>query len=490
MTRRLIICFALLFMVPIGISSAEPLELDSRRELMVDNYLIKEMKAVQLKLNPLQPAPRSKKPAIGLRGLVGGHYATVLMDGDTYHQYCRGAIVKGAYWKTVGKDVAPLNEVTLYAKSQDGINWVEPELNFYDLKKIDQRLLDFAKKKNVPVKNSANIVLAHENWVNHNFSPFIDLKPGVPANERYKGVGGGHGRGLLVYASPDGLHWKRLKDKAVIPAKWGKHDSQNVAFYSVAEKQYVCYFRAFDKNRRVVKRTTSKDFINWTEPVLMKGRMQKEQFYTSGTRPYFRAPHIYIAPATLYLPGQRNNTRIILMTSRAGSDTYDRTFGQENFLPDPAVGDRTNYIAYGNGVQTGPKEMSFYNLGKRYTLRLEGFGSVNAGAAEGEMITKPLTFKGSKLELNFKTADGGSIRVEIQSPDGKPLSSFGLNECNELTGDAIEKTVKWKAGTDLSKFSGKPVRLRFVMKNADLYALRFKEKPTKAKAQLSKEKAE
>ena len=40
-------------------------------------------------------------------------------------------------------------------------------------------------------------------------------------------------------------------------------------------------------------------------------------------------------------------------------------------------------------------------------------------------------------------------------------------------GDAIERQVTWKNGGDVSALAGRPVRLRFVLKDADLYALRF-----------------
>lgn len=42
--------------------------------------------------------------------------------------------------------------------------------------------------------------------------------------------------------------------------------------------------------------------------------------------------------------------------------------------------------------------------GAQYVLRRDGFISINADLEEGEFITKPLTFCGSKLELNYSTA--------------------------------------------------------------------------------------
>ena len=109
----------------------------------------------------------------------------------------------------------------------------------------------------------------------------------------------------------------------------------------------------------------------------------------------------------------------------------------------------------------------------RYSLRTDGFISVNAPYRGGELLTKPLTFSGSKLEINFVTSAAGGIRVEIQDGDGKAIPGYALADCPEIIGDKIDHTVSWSAGTDIARLAGKPVRLRFSMKDADLYSLRF-----------------
>ena len=68
----------------------------------------------------------------------------------------------------------------------------------------------------------------------------------------------------------------------------------------------------------------------------------------------------------------------------------------------------------------------------------------------------------------------GSLRVEIQDPGGSPIAGFSAAESVQLIGDQIERVVSWKGGSDLSRIAGRPVRLRFVMKDADLYSLRFR----------------
>jgi len=171
------------------------------------------------------------------------------------------------------------------------------------------------------------------------------------------------------------------------------------------------------------------------------------------------------------------------MSSRGG-DRYERTFMEGWIVPGPGLGNwvsRANYPACGI-VPTGSTEMSLYvqrhNAQQsvhvtRYTLRIDGFVSVHAPYAGGEMITKPLRFTGKQLELNYATSAAGSVRVEIQDAAGKPIPGFALADCPEIIGDQIDRIVAWKQGSDLSKLTGQPIRLRFVMKEADLYAVRF-----------------
>ena len=110
---------------------------------------------------------------------------------------------------------------------------------------------------------------------------------------------------------------------------------------------------------------------------------------------------------------------------------------------------------------------------RRYVIRADGFASVQAPYAGGEFITKPFIFSGEKLSLNFATSAVGGLFVEIQTADEKPIEGFSHQDCRELIGDRIDQTVTWKHGTDVSRLAGKPIRLRIVMKDADLYSLQF-----------------
>jgi hypothetical protein len=110
---------------------------------------------------------------------------------------------------------------------------------------------------------------------------------------------------------------------------------------------------------------------------------------------------------------------------------------------------------------------------RRYTLRLDGFTSLRGDYDGGEMVTRPIRFSGSRLLMNFATSAAGSIRVEVQDEAGRALPGFAMEDCRELIGNEIERAVDWKSA-NIATLSGRVLRLRFVLKDADLYAMQFR----------------
>ncbi|MEE8378756.1 MAG: hypothetical protein V3R49_00060 [Gammaproteobacteria bacterium] len=436
----------------------EPLNIGSRLELFVDYYMIEKLEGVQLKLHTPQLAPLSANPP-------QGGYATVIKDGNLYRLYHRDSLKS---YKGQRYDGNP-GEITCYMESHDGINWISPNLGLNDV--------DGTKENNV--------IFARAMPYSHNFSPFLDHRPSVPAEQRFKALAGVKKGGKQVYPgglhafiSADGIHWKKLRDKAVIKYHSSAFDSQNVSFWSEYEQCYVCFFRTWTggwwQGLRTISRTTSKDFVNWTKPEAMNPNAEGEHLYTSQTHPYFRAPHIYIATPTRLAAQRGALTDIVFMSSRGGNH-YERTFLEAFIRPgfDPKHWtNRANYAAL-NVVPTTPTEMSIYISQRRYFLRTDGFVSVNAPYKGGQMLTKPFIFDGKHLIINYSTAASGSMQVEVQNLTGEPLEGFSLADCAEFYGNSIEHTVNWKNGNDLGKLASTPLRLRFIMKDADLFSLRF-----------------
>jgi hypothetical protein len=473
---RLLVLFFALRWACASAPAAEPIDLGTRRELFVDRLLLDRLTNARLVLHePIREgvAVPFDAPWEGIHSA----YLTVVYDNGLYRMYYRGM-------PAAGHD-GSAEECTCYAESRDGIIWTKPKLGLFE----------------VQGTRDNNVILANDPPFTHNFSPFLDTRPGVPADERYKAWAGIRSSGLVSFASADGLRWRKLNPDQ--PFREGAFDSQNVAFWSPNENCYLGYFRTFTPDGiRTVSRTTSPDFIHWTPPVEMKfGDRPLEQLYTNATEPYFRAPHLYIALPKRYLPGKaaiagdaandlvgnpnyrKDSSDSVFMTSRGGNQ-YDRTFMEAFIRPGPSLRDwiaRDNTPALGV-VPGNDREMFIYRLSHyaqptchaaRYRLRLDGFISVQAPYEGGELVTPPLKFSGNRLELNFATSAAGGLQVEIQDAQGQPLPGYALADCPEIIGDEIARTVAWNQGSDLSKLAGQPVRLRFALRDADLYAVQF-----------------
>ncbi|MEW6749372.1 MAG: hypothetical protein AB1505_00140 [Candidatus Latescibacterota bacterium] len=428
------------------------IDLGTRLELFVDHYLVERLAGARLELQrPVLMPPEPGRSRVC--------YSTVLLDDGLYRRYQRQ--VRPGY-RGEQLDGHP-GELTCYLESDDGIRWRRPSLGL------------------VEVNGSAanNVVLAGTDMCSHNFTPFIDRNPAVRPAGRYKALGGVHvGGGLFAWHSRDGVRWRKVQAGPVITSRNFAFDSQNVAFWSTVEQQYVCYFRTWQTQHghlRTISRCTSPDFVHWSEPVPMEPNLPGEHLYTSGTHPYFRAPHLYVALPTRFVPDRGESTDILFMTSRAGSTRFDRTFAGAFIRPglDPARwGNRANYAAW-HVVPTSAEEMSVYVSDRRYTLRTDGFAAVHA-AGRGEVLTRPFTFAGGQLVLNYATSAAGSVRVEVRDALSRPLPGYALRRCLPVVGDQVERVVAWQGGSDLSALAGRPVRLRLVLEDADLYSLRFR----------------
>ena len=57
--------------------------------------------------------------------------------------------------------------------------------------------------------------------------------------------------------------------------------------------------------------------------------------------------------------------------------------------------------------------------------------------------------------------------------NGKSIKGYTLNDCPAHFGDTVSRSITWKSGTDVSKLAGKTVRLRFELRDADLFSFKF-----------------
>jgi hypothetical protein len=449
MARISHLVFGLLLAMPTtGIFAAdEAIQLGARREMFVDTFLIDSFQNAEIQFH--HPVPAAADLIDRPRD-----YQTVLKDGDLYRLYYRSYVPGYDAEKSDGNP----GEITCYDESRDGVHWTSPSLGLCE----------------VNGSRDNNVILFEKPFC-HNFTPFIDDNPTAPADQRYKAVAGT--ASLTAFVSADGIHWKKLQEEPVITVNETAFDSQNIAFWSPIDQCYVCYFRTWKTpygRLRTFSRTTSTDFVHWTQHIPIQPNLPGEHLYVSGVHPYFRAPHIFIATPTRFIHTRGDSTDIMIMSSRDGV-LFDRPFKEGYLWPglDPQRwGNRANYATW-HVVPTGDAEMSIYMKNLRFTLRTDGFVSVHGGFLEGRMLTKPFTFTGKTLSINFAASAAGGVRVELQNPDGSPIPGYSRDNCPDIIGDKIDHTVVWSGGSDLTNLAGKPLRALFLLKEADLYSLQF-----------------
>jgi len=442
----------------------EPIKIGSRLELFVDHHLIDQLKGdAELKLH--RPVPRDVVLVTGepWEGNTCAYY-TIFQDGDVYRMYYRGSHYDEKTHKSAHR------EVTCYAESKDGVHWTKPKLNLFEFN---------GSKQN-------NIVW--DGIGTHCFTPFRDDNPNCGPQTRYKAIARGQPRGkrgLYTFGSPDGIHWAPINDEPVITE--GAFDSQNLAFWDPHVKLYREYHRTFHEGVRAIMTSTSDDYQHWTKPVLLEHPgAPREHLYTNAIRPYERAPHVLIGFPTRYLPNEESRVEPTFMTSRDGRTFHRRP---EALIPEDAPkdrsGNRSNYMTWGLVKLPGDEDQysvyatEAYYTGsdsrvRRFTFRIDGFVSVRASKDGGELLTKPVEFDGKELKINFATARAGMLRIELQDANGDPIEGFNFNDCPPIRGDAVEHTVAWKRGTDLSRLAGTPIRLRVRIESGDLYSFSFR----------------
>ena len=497
----LLFCFTAL--LPL---SAQVIDIGNRRQLFVDNKFVIDKRNVDLRFH--QPRKTEEITIPSDSAEVLGGYNSVLEKDGIYHM-----------WYTVSSAVA-------YARSNDGIHWERPVLD-----------LTAGADKTIP----RNIVIGHGagdvKGDTHGLMVFID--PVAPVNERFRLVTnpGEFSRFMQVFSSPDGINWKHTHRDMVIydnsPGKFHHLDSPNVIFWDTRLKKYVTYIRyntlsnePGNKQVRHVARGESSRMEPFGDaadmPIVMHGSA-REDIYTSGVILYPWADDVYLAFPSIYYhygewhrefaekaPFNAGTLDVRFAISRDGLNWNN--FNWETFVPLGMNGEfdsKSIYMCYGIVPALNGREMYMYYWGtneihawgandatnkiltaaglnphpatraiSRVVLRRDGFVSLHAPYEGGEFTTPPLHFSGNQLVLNIQNASTGEVQVEIQDENGKPIPGFALSDCDLIhTANEINRVVTWNGESALEKLEGKTISLRFVLRDTDLYAFQFRDRP-------------
>lgn len=485
-------------------------KLGKNRMLCWDDFLLESKNNVQIKMHkPIRTADRIICDD-RWDGAMSGYARFMKSDDGKYYFYYRAQDI--VYDEQGNMHVSP--SAFCLKVSADGKNWKNYPVNEYPFG-----------------ATSVNNIFHPER--RDNFSVFYDENPACPKEEKFKALsmGGGTGypqdngpHGLYMFVSEDGINFK-MKGRLNIP---GSFDSYNVMLWDKEAELYRFFYRSeyhtegfnidFDvvkKERgifRTINTSTSKDLINFEHygELNYAENNYPVQFYTNQIEKYYRSNDMFIGIPTRYydhwqetenfkhFPHAEAKAKVIEKHGRAGSvitdcslltsrDGYNFNKWDECFLT-PGIQNRNNwwygdcYTAYGmaeteSDIDGEPNELSIYmnetNFDKttnfrRYALRIDGFFSWYADFSGGEVLTKPFIFEGSELEVNFATSGLSYMTVTVCDEEGNEIEGY---KTYNMFGDSLERKVDFEK--DLKELEGKPIRLKFFLRDCDLYSFKF-----------------
>lgn len=452
-------------------------DIGNRKQIFADDFIIAERHNLERTMG--QPKKYPGNPIMAPRYPWEGGYLSpdqVLFDDGIFKMWYRGL-------DFTAKEVHRPN----YAISADGVHFEAQILG----------LVEFENSKE-------NSILPGR------CGPVIRDDYDVLPERRYKRVGTQKGPDVAIWFSPDGIHWRDCGNNPVLTSTG---DTHTLLGWDELQEKYVGYFRPSGLPRRI-GRSTSEDFVHWTEietviapdvhDAVGTQFYKMRPFFDQEAKAYFGLLHVLHLDAVekdFRQPdpeGWEQTVDVQLVFSWDGIN-FMRMGNRQPFLPlglyeswdDMQIWTGMPILVkeeiriYYSGVNVRHQFPELNLSGQRKdgrwrggqigltTLRVDGWVSLNANREEGMLLTKPFIFTGKRLMVNAD-ASAGDLRVAVLDESQNPVLKRTVEASQPITSDATMHTVTWAGEDDLSEFQGKPVRLRFHLRNCHLFSFQFK----------------
>jgi hypothetical protein len=314
----------------------------------------------------------------------------------------------------------------------------------------------------------------------------------------------------LAY-SADGIRWTPV-EKPMLPAG---SDTSNHLLWVPEEKLWYLYMRppirpsgtwhmVPEGERHLGRRmalATSPDLVRWNPIRTVLYADEREDHDIDGMRVFRRHGVFFAIYAVMHQESGGSEEEPYLATSRDGIN-WERTWDRAVFVKRGAPGSwdagqigppgceplemGDDLVFYYSGTPSGQGDWESETACGIFRIRRDRFIGQTAGAAHGFLLTRQFVVRGKRLVLNGSALpriyDSSEIKVEIveypdfDDPKGnreKKIPGFTMDECDPVRGDRLDHVVTWKGSPDLSRLEGKPVYLRFRLRNATLYTMRI-----------------
>jgi len=499
------------------VCAAGPIDIGSRKQLFIDDRFIAKSQGIELTMN----TPAKMNQPVLANDIIWegepasiGFYSSVIKDGDKIRIWGAGQAMLPVRLEPDG----PVIALYAYAESTDGIHFTKPDSSCVA---YDESKAEIGKHGRI---GGTSV------WIDPKAPPLHRYKSQAkfyPADER--------ANEFHIYSSPDGYQWTLLCKPAI-----DEMDTQSIIFWDDAGQRYLLYTRKnpgrTTPNRyRVVRRMESLDLCNWENEifVMQADDLDNRIYETPTPQPpvdyygatVFRYPddstdsaYIMLAHAFWHWQrrpqeqrwGGRENHKfqfevlapatldVRLAASRDGI-CFNRLGDRKSFIPLGFAGTFSSKFTWSlpNPIRMG-NELWIYYLGDncdhdgfvdraatgrklaidRAILRLDGFVSADAAYTGGEIVTPLLKFAGSRLELNVDPGAGGSVQVELLDENDIPIKNYTQKDATPLYDNSVQLPVTWGTNTDVAALAGKPIKIRFLMRDCKLYAFQFSQTPS------------
>lgn len=391
---------------------------------------------------------------------------------------------------------------TCYAESADGISWEKPLFDFHSWEENRKTNLVLHKEKGcAAIKGGV----------------YLDLK-GTEPNPRFTALAkmappGESKRCLVLMRSSDGRKWSLAPDPILFR---GASDGSYSLVHHPERDCWMLYrrppthalkgyredgFYAGANDKRRVSVSLSRDLKSWTHPraIALPDEIDVSDIDSVNVIRY--------GPIFLGFIGLMPNSspdlpkHLELMWSRDGF-VWERLPDRPSFIAngDPGEWDAGS-VSFGSLIPEADR-IRIYYIGvnvpqhEKRLPRVRGTGLASigkdrwigqqAGPEGGYLLTRQFIFEGKHLEVNCRSGVqrppspelGGLLRAEVlQQPvehnPAEPYPGFSMDACDPVTvTDNPCKMLTWKGSSDLSVLRGKPVYIRFYLRNASLYTFR------------------
>jgi hypothetical protein len=459
--------------------------IDVGRQLLVDDFLIEK---TDLRRSFHRAEVYAGNPVLkGETSWEDGH-AMVYSDGVFYDPADR-------YFKVWYRGKA----TNLYAQSRDGVHWERPNLD---------------------IQPGTNIL---QNGSHESSTVWLDLDEKDPERRYKMGYSLGHNKPFALFESADGVHWREVGRS--IPSSdritFFKNPFRNVWVFSLRDhdwtpptgsgvvgggdppekyRDYIGRFRRYWESADFAKganwkagETAPKNPRLAAPAWVMADRLDPRRIDLDAQ------PELYNLDAVAYeslllglfaiWPGQPvDAAKPNYLTVGYSRDGFhwsrpDRRpfiaptgkFGDWNFANIQSaggvclvVGDRL-YIYFSARAGAPSSRDSGKTFTGLATLRRDGFVSMDADGTPRSLTTRLVRFRGKRLFVNLDST-AGEMRVEILDAHNEVVKGFSADDSLPLQTNNTLAGVRWRVGDDLSKLAGQPLKFRFHLRDARLYA--------------------